>query len=466
MTLGKLRILHTNDLHSQLEQWPSVVAALKQQRKEAEDAGEDVLLMDIGDHCDRVHPMTEALLGKGNVQLLNDMNYDAVTIGNNEGITFSKKDLNALYDQADFSIILCNLRHEKGLRPSWSVPYKIYTLKTGVKIGVTGVTAPFRFFYEPLGWTLTDPFVELKHVINEVRPQVDVMVCLSHLGLGEDEKMAMEFTGIDIILGSHTHHVLPDGKYVNQTWINQSGRSGEYIGEVSLVFQQGSRSNIETKVESVKSLKVDSTQKDSGTEQKLNELFKAGNELLEVPVTRLEYPLKVDWYERSESPVLLSEALREWCKADISMVNSGVILDNLNAGNVTLGDLHRICPHPINPSTVIISGDRLLETIRQSQQSDMVNYALKGFGFRGKVLGYMIFDGVEILDHFRLISEKNVIINGVPLIRSKDYKLATLDMFTFGHLYPSISSLTEKEYYMPEFLRDVLAWKLKGLKNK
>lgn len=465
MILEKLRILHTNDLHSQLEQWPSVVATLKQYREEAQRLGEDVLLFDIGDHCDRVHPTTEALLGKGNVQLLNDMNYDAVTIGNNEGITFSKEDLNTLYDQADFSIILSNLRNENGVRPDWTTPFEIYTLQSGVKVGVTGVTAPFKLFYEPLGWLLTDPFVELEKIIEEVRPQVDVMVCLSHLGLGEDEKMAMDFPSIDIILGAHTHHLLPEGKYVNQTWINQSGRSGEYIGEVSLDFHQDNEGKVKTNVESVKSIKVDGNQRDSETDKKLNELFKQGSKLLEFPVTMLATPLKVDWQARSEFPAFLSEALREWCEAEISMVNSGVLLDSLDSGTVTFADLHRICPHPINPATVMISGERLLETIRQSQQNEMINYALKGFGFRGKILGYMIFDGIEIDTHSRFISENNVVINGAYLVRNRDYKLATLDMFTFGHLYPSISSLTDKKYYMPEFLRDVLAWKLKKMND-
>ncbi|MCD8509502.1 MAG: metallophosphoesterase [Bacillus sp. (in: Bacteria)] len=100
---SRLRILHTNDLHSEFNNWPSVVAWLKKRRQEAIAEGEDVLLFDIGDHADRFHPMTEGLLGKGNVLLLNEVNYDAVTIGNNEGITFSKEALNNMYKKEEFS---------------------------------------------------------------------------------------------------------------------------------------------------------------------------------------------------------------------------------------------------------------------------------------------------------------------------------------------------------------------------
>ncbi|WP_280769419.1 bifunctional metallophosphatase/5'-nucleotidase [Salipaludibacillus daqingensis] len=465
MSNEKLRILHTNDLHSNLEQWPAVTALLKKQRNEARQLQQEVLLFDIGDHCDRVHPMTEALLGKGNVQLLNEMEYDAVTIGNNEGITFSQENLDDLYSDAAFPVILSNLKYNDGSRPSWTIPHKIYHLKSGLKVGVTGVTIPFRLFYETLGWNVTDPFIELEKTVDELRSQVDFLVCLSHLGLHEDEKMAKVFPSFDLILGSHTHHVLNEGKKVNDTWINQSGRSGAYIGDVTVRFEKKENGRHVVEIEKVHSMKVDEAVRDKQTEKTLANLIQEGNRLLEREVTVLDSPLTVDWYKTSPFPVLLSEGVREWCNADISMVNSGVILDNLEQGPVTLSDLHTICPHPINPATVMISGERLLETIRQSQQKEMIHLALKGFGFRGKVIGQMIFDNLEVIGEPRYINETNVLINGFPLIRDQKYKLATLDMFTLGHLYPTISSIREITYYMPEFLRDLIAWKLNQMRE-
>ena len=61
--------------------------------KEHEAAGEAFYLFDIGDNVDRSHPFTEGTKGKGNIRLLNEAGYDAVTIGNNEGITMSKEAL-------------------------------------------------------------------------------------------------------------------------------------------------------------------------------------------------------------------------------------------------------------------------------------------------------------------------------------------------------------------------------------
>ena len=62
--------------------------------------GEACYIFDIGDHVDRSHPFTEGTKGKGNINLLNEAGYDAVTIGNNEGITMSKEALSSLYEDA------------------------------------------------------------------------------------------------------------------------------------------------------------------------------------------------------------------------------------------------------------------------------------------------------------------------------------------------------------------------------
>jgi 5'-nucleotidase len=51
---------------------------------------------------------------------------------------------------------------------------------------------------------------------------------------------------------------------------------------------------------------------------------------------------------------------------------------------------------------------------------------------------------------------EDVIINGESLDLERIYTVGTSDMFTFGYLYPELAVVPEKEYYMPELLRDVL----------
>lgn len=112
-------LYHTNDLHSHLSQWPKIVHYLEHQKQYHSSNREQALFFDLGDHADRVHPVTEATSGRGNVELLNDSPIQYATIGNNEGITFSKEGLDRLYQQAKFKVILSNLYDQDGKRPSW-----------------------------------------------------------------------------------------------------------------------------------------------------------------------------------------------------------------------------------------------------------------------------------------------------------------------------------------------------------
>src|SRR5699024_7886353 len=129
-----------------------VVTFLKKKRKESEDSQESSWVVDIGDHVDRVHPITEATMGKANVELLNQAGYDFVTIGNNEGITLAHDDFFHLYDEAKFEVICSNLQCSTSDNPPWLQSSKIVTSNNGVKIGVIGLTARFNPYYHLLGW--------------------------------------------------------------------------------------------------------------------------------------------------------------------------------------------------------------------------------------------------------------------------------------------------------------------------
>lgn len=112
-----IHIYHTNDMHSHFERWPKIVRYFQNERRRHKKNHEHMVLLDIGDFIDRFHPLTEASDGKANVILLNDAAYDAVTIGNNEGITLSHKQLDTLYAHAKFPVIVANVFYENGERP-------------------------------------------------------------------------------------------------------------------------------------------------------------------------------------------------------------------------------------------------------------------------------------------------------------------------------------------------------------
>lgn len=81
-----------------------------------------------------------------------------------------------------------------------------------VKIAIIGATAPFREYYEEMGWGIEEPISSIKKQVAGLDEDTDVVILLSHLGLPSDERIALEIPEVDVILGGHTHHLLETGK--------------------------------------------------------------------------------------------------------------------------------------------------------------------------------------------------------------------------------------------------------------
>ncbi|MCF3943249.1 bifunctional metallophosphatase/5'-nucleotidase [Oceanobacillus alkalisoli] len=460
----KIYFYYTNDLHSNFNQWPRTAGYLKDMKSSRQTRGDAHFLVDIGDHMDRVHPISEASMGKANVELLNEVGYDAVTLGNNEGITLSHDDLYHLYDEADFQVVCANLKHKEEHPPDWLHDTQVLRTESGVRIGLIGLTAPFNAFYQLLGWHLTSPFEELEKQLDSLKQKTDIIILLSHLGLSEDEAIARKFPDIDVIIGGHTHHLLRTGEYVNNSLLTAAGKHCMYVGEVILTYDHDKR---ELTHKEAYTTDVSSYSENEDTSILLDELAaKAGN-VLEEEVVYLEEGFETDWFHDVPMMQDLTETVRKWTDADASLLNAGLLLDGLPKGMVTYGDIHRICPHPINPVVVHLRGDELIEVIRASLQKDFMEIQLKGFGFRGKVIGRMLFSGLSISTTIRANGREAVtgvmFQDGSAVEKEKTYRIATADTFTFGRLLPEIAKSEMKQYFLPEFLRDLL---LDTLKNK
>ncbi|MEH7010269.1 bifunctional UDP-sugar hydrolase/5'-nucleotidase [Neobacillus niacini] len=445
-----IHIYHTNDLHSHLKRWPRIQQFLKSRRTHHEEVGEEFFLFDIGDFIDRWHPLSEGTHGQGNIELLNESRYTAVTIGNNEGVNFPYEGLNHLYDSRDFDVILANLYNSNSQHPTWLKPYKIYQTKKGTRIGVIGLTAYFSLLYGLLGWRLTEPLEELKNWIKPLKEQSDVIILLSHLGLNHDERIAMEYPEIDVILGGHTHHTLPEGKQVEKTLLAGAGKHGRFVGHVTL--QVDNRNPISSQAKLYNVLELSALPDEKAISKGL---YRKGKKLLNQKITTLPKELPHDPFQATELAKILCQSLREWCKADCAFINAGLILGPLS-GNVTSYDLLSICPHPINPCKIELTGMELREVLLETKDENWAYKQVVGLGFRGSVMGVSVYDRITFNEN------KDIYINGMALDLAQTYSLAVPDMFTFGHFFKEIFPNNKKEYFLPEFLRDLLKWKLQS----
>ncbi|WLR41311.1 bifunctional UDP-sugar hydrolase/5'-nucleotidase [Bacillus carboniphilus] len=458
----KLHIFHINDLHSHFENWSKIISFIDFKRNHYLEKGRSVLVFDGGDHVDRFHPLSEATDGKGNIALLNDLHIDGHVIGNNEGITLSHEALDNLYNEAKFPVLVDNLFYPDGSSPSWTNSFKVFTLENGVKVGVFGLTTYYPLFYEALKWKIEDPYSRIEEVLNKLESLCDMIVFLSHLGISDDEWLAEKYPQIDVIIGAHTHHVLQSGKRVNGVLLTGAGKFGQYVGEIEITLDLQINKIVEKHAQLYSMDKWEHENERSN--KQIDRLIEQSEQVLNQPITFLEEELSLDWFKPSPFTTLLAKSIKDWCNGEISMVNAGIILEPLPKGEITKKDIHRLCPHPINPCNVWIKGNQLKEVILQASSKRMENFVLKGLGFRGKVMGQMIYDGLtfeaeELEDGERHVKE--IWVDGIPLDHDRTYKVSTVDMFTLGPLYPELSHGTKKQYFMPELLRDLIEWELK-----
>ena len=256
----QLVILHTNDTHSTIMPlnvnlddkdlagrggFLRRINMIKEQRQQYPD----LLLFDSGDFSQGSGYYT---LFKGEVEvgLMNQMRYDAATIGNHE-FDFGLDNMAKIFRQAKFPIVCSNYDFTGTVLEGIVKPY-ITMKRNGVKIGIFALCPPLKglvFDGNCEGITFLDPAETGQKYIDILRKQekCDLVICLSHLGWSEsvypDEKFLSGVEGCDLVLGGHTHTYMPTIEYApdrtgKRIPVDQNGKHGAFVGKLILNLDQ------------------------------------------------------------------------------------------------------------------------------------------------------------------------------------------------------------------------------------
>ncbi|MCW3083097.1 MAG: 5-nucleotidase [Bacteroidetes bacterium] len=260
--LVKLTILHTNDVHSHIDPFPSNdpkypelggavnrAALIKKIRTEEKN----VLLLDVGDIFQGT-PYFNLYGGELEFKLMSMMGYDASTIGNHDfdnGLDGLVKQL----PHASFPFINCNYDFSDTPMAGKTIPHKIF-IKDDIKIGVFGLGIELEGLVEKRMYGNTkylNPVVKAAEAAHYLKldQKCDLVICLSHLGYSarakqiNDVDLAKQSKNIDLILGAHTHTFLDkpipytnsDGKDI---LVAQVGWAGIRLGRIDYIFEKKS----------------------------------------------------------------------------------------------------------------------------------------------------------------------------------------------------------------------------------
>jgi S-sulfosulfanyl-L-cysteine sulfohydrolase len=128
--------------------------------------------------------------------------------------------------------------------------FKPYTLRSvgGVPVAIVGQAFPYTPIAHPrrfvADWRFGIDEKRLQKVVDEARGKgAAVVALLSHNGMDVDLKLASRVTGIDVILGGHTHDGVPApiavGNAKGRTLVTNAGSNGKFLGVLDLEVRAG-----------------------------------------------------------------------------------------------------------------------------------------------------------------------------------------------------------------------------------
>ena len=116
---------------------------------------------------------------------------------------------------------------------------------SGLRVGVFGLTVPMvtpRMTARIVSaFVFDDPVSAAREQIARLRPHVDALIALTHIGLREDERLASACPELDLIIGGHSHNKLHAPQVVSGVPIVQAGWFGHFLGETQLTWDAGAK---------------------------------------------------------------------------------------------------------------------------------------------------------------------------------------------------------------------------------
>jgi 5'-nucleotidase len=258
----RLTILHTNDVHSRLEPFPmdggknqglggvaaraSLIEAIRQEE-------EQVLLLDAGDIFQGT-PYFNLYHGEPEIKAMTAMGYDACTIGNHDFDAGMENLAKQLTGHAKFPMLVSNYDFSGTAMENQTKPYQVFK-KGRLRIGVFGLGIEMHGLVPDNLYGATkysDPVQKANEMADmlQKKEKCDMVICLSHLGYQykesdkvSDEILARETSGIDLIIGGHTHTFLDEpvvfrNKKSEDVLVNQVGFAGIVLGRLDFEFSK------------------------------------------------------------------------------------------------------------------------------------------------------------------------------------------------------------------------------------
>jgi len=403
-------ILHTNDVHCGVQDTIGY-DGLMLYKKQLLSKYNHVILVDAGDH---IQGGTIGLItnGVGIIEIMNKVGYDVATLGNHE-FDYGIEQLEVCKNKLSCGYISANYCKRKTKTSSIYPAYKIIE-KGGKKIGFIGVATPQTLTKTSLvtikdtddggptydfltGNNSKELYERVQTHINYLRntEHVNYVIIVAHLGVGGDaeyentsEGLLNNLKGVDALIDGHTHLIYSDkAKDADKKDVPyaQTGTKLTNIGVFTL-HTDGTitHQNIDeipydpafadqtlNFTRSKKTIHVDKE-----VNKFINDTIAAFSEELNRVVGSTNFPLNV--YKAGQSKQshdqmsrfgenilcnLVTDALKHYGGADVTIMNAGSVREDINAGDITYQEIINTMPFSNDVLVKNITGQDILDAL-------------------------------------------------------------------------------------------------------
>ena len=314
-------------------------------------------------------PMSTVFRGEPDIECLNAMGVDAVTVGNHE-FDFGLENFRKLQGKAAFPFLSANIVEKVSGRPICDA-FRTLPLRDGLEVTVIGVTT------EELLTTTLPAYVaalDVKDAVSSVQQVYDrvrsrgPVVLLSHSGYRMDREIAGALPGLVAVIGGHDHILLSPYPQVGKVPIFQAFEKGRILGRIDLRVDPVSR-----KADLVGHAYIpitDGIEPDprvaaivAGYQDQLGDRFK------EV-IGRAEVFLDGErGHIRNRETALgnfVADIMMSHTGAQMALINSGAIRASIRQGPITLEDVFKTVPFPNELATMALTGAEIEQALLRS----------------------------------------------------------------------------------------------------
>ncbi|MGC2063944.1 MAG: 5'-nucleotidase C-terminal domain-containing protein [Thermodesulfovibrionales bacterium] len=421
-----ISILHVNDFHGFAEPYKpfgseELLGGIASLASEVEKirARRPVLLVSAGDMI-QGHNWANLFLGESVIELMNEMQFDAMALGNHE-FDFGTDVLRKRISEAHFPVLGANVAGLDLIKP-----YIVKEIQ-GVRIAFVGVvTEDVPVTTHPrnvTGLSFLPVAATVEKYLELLKGKADIVVVLSHIGHAVDRDLAAKVNGITAIIGGHSHTKVLKPVVINNTVIVQAWEHGKALGQLDLYIEDRKVVGAESRLIEIRPTR---DIPDTAVSRLVGKYSERVNSLLDEQVGQALTDLDGENVRSRETNLgdLVADIMRQAAQADAAIIGGGSIRTSIKKGDIRIKHIYAVSPFNNYIVAVRLTGRQVREALEHG-----LSAIDEGAGRFPQVSGLSFSFNRSATAGSRI---RELMIAGLPAEPDREYTVATDDFLASG----------------------------------